>query len=32
MFTWIPFEKHLTPDLLHVLMPLGKEEVYFKLF
>lgn len=27
MFTWLPFEKHLTPDLLHVLMPLGKKEV-----
>uniref|UniRef100_A0A2S2PW53 Exportin-6 n=1 Tax=Schizaphis graminum TaxID=13262 RepID=A0A2S2PW53_SCHGA len=26
MFTWLPFEKHLTPDLLHVLMPLGKKE------
>lgn len=30
MFTWLPFEKHLTPDLLQVLMPLGKKEVYFK--
>lgn len=28
MFTWLPFEKYLTPDLLHVLMPLGKKEVY----
>ncbi|VVC36178.1 Hypothetical protein CINCED_3A020396 [Cinara cedri] len=26
MFTWVPFEKHLTPDLLKVLMPLGKNE------
>lgn len=29
MFSWIPFEKYLTPDLLHVLMPLGEKEVGF---
>lgn len=32
MFTWIPFEKHLTPDLLQVLMPLGRNEVYLNQF
>lgn len=30
MFTWLPFEKHLTPDLLRVLMPLGENEVSLK--
>lgn len=30
MFTWLPFEKYLTPDLLRVLMPLGEKEVFLK--
>ncbi|XP_050437113.1 exportin-6-A [Adelges cooleyi] len=26
MFTWLPFEKYLTQDLLHTLLPLAKKE------